>query len=283
MTEIVVITGMSGAGRSAAADVLDDLGFYVVDNLPSSLVPTIVDLASQQGSDIERLAIVSGRNHDSVLPQVADLRDDGHDVTLVFLDASTPVLVQRYDATRRRHPYADVTDGVLESIEHERALFDGMRARADLVIDTSELNVHQLKDRLVAAFAAGDPQRMQIAIESFGYKHGLPLDADIVLDVRFLPNPHWVPELRPLTGRDDAVREYVLGRDVTAAFLDDLERMLIGILPSYGNEGRSYLTIAIGCTGGRHRSVAITEELARRLAERGVSARTGHRDVGTAG
>ncbi len=283
MTEIVVITGMSGAGRSAAADVLDDLGFYVVDNLPSSLVPTIVDLASQQGSDIERLAIVSGRNHDSVLPQVADLRDDGHDVTLVFLDASTAVLVQRYDATRRRHPYADVTDGVLESIEHERTLFDGMRASADLVIDTSELNVHQLKDRLVAAFASGDPQRMQIAIESFGYKHGLPLDADIVLDVRFLPNPHWVPELRPLTGRDGAVRDYVLGRDVTATFLDDLERMLVGILPSYGNEGRSYLTIAIGCTGGRHRSVAITEELARRLAERGVSARTGHRDAGTAG
>ncbi len=281
MTDIVVITGMSGAGRSAAADVLDDLGFYVVDNLPSSLVPTIVDLASQQGSDIERLAIVSGRNYDSVLPQVTALRQDGHDVTLVFLDASTPVLVQRYDATRRRHPYADVTEGVLESIEHERELFDGMKANADLVIDTSDLNVHQLKDRLIAAFAVGDPERMQIAVESFGYKHGLPLDADIVLDVRFLPNPHWVPELRRLTGHDPAVRDYVLGQDVTVAFLDDLERMLVGVLPAYRSEGRSYLTIAIGCTGGRHRSVAISEELARRLAEHGVSARTGHRDAGT--
>lgn len=282
MTEIVVISGMSGAGRSAAADVLDDLGFYVIDNLPSSLVPTIVDLASQQGSELERLAIVSGRNHDSVLPQVASLREAGHDVTLVFLDASTPVLVQRYDATRRRHPYADVTEGVLESIEHERRLFDGMKASADLVIDTSELNVHQLKDRLVAAFAVGDPQRMQIAVESFGYKHGLPLDADIVLDVRFLPNPHWIPELRPLTGRDSSVREYVLDQDVTTRFLDDVERLLVGILPSYRGEGRSYLTIAIGCTGGRHRSVAIAEELARRLGVHGVSVRTGHRDVGTA-
>lgn len=282
MTEIVVITGMSGAGRSATADVLDDLGFYVVDNLPSSLVPTIVDLASQQGSDIARLAIVSGRNHDNVLPQVARLRDDGHRVTLVFLDASTPVLVQRYDATRRKHPFADVTDGMLESIEHERAMLDATRAEADLVIDTSDLNVHQLKDRLVAAFAATDPQRMQIAVESFGYKHGLPLDADIVLDVRFLPNPHWEPELRPLTGHDAAVRDYVLGRDVTAAFLDDLERLLVGVLPGYRSEGRSYLTIAIGCTGGRHRSVAVAEEMARRLSERGVAVRTNHRDVGAA-
>ncbi len=280
MTEIVLVTGMSGAGRSAAADVLDDLGFYVVDNLPSSLVPTIVDLASQQGSDIERLAIVSGRNHDDVLPQVADLRDDGHRVTLLFLDAATPVLVQRYDATRRKHPFADVTEGMLESIEHERVLFDEVRAEADLLIDTSELTVHQLKDRLVAAFAGGGEQRMQIAIESFGFKNGLPLDADIVLDVRFLPNPHWEPELRPLTGHDAAVRDFVLGQDAAISFLDDLERLLLGILPNYRNEGRNYLTIAIGCTGGRHRSVAIAEELVRRFAARGVTTRTGHRDAG---
>ncbi len=280
MTEIVLVTGMSGAGRSAAADVLDDLGFYVVDNLPSSLVPTIVDLASQQGSDIERLAIVSGRNHDDVLPQVADLRDEGHRVTLLFLDAATPVLVQRYDATRRKHPFADVTEGMLESIEHERELFDAVRAEADLLIDTSELTVHQLKDRLVAAFAGGGEQRMQIAIESFGFKNGLPLDADIVLDVRFLPNPHWEPELRPLTGHDAAVRDFVLGQDAAISFLDDLERLLLGILPNYRNEGRNYLTIAIGCTGGRHRSVAIAEELVRRFAARGVTTRTGHRDAG---
>ena len=280
MTEIVLVTGMSGAGRSAVADVLDDLGFYVVDNLPSSLVPTIVDLASQQGSDIERLAIVSGRNHDDVLPQVADLRDEGHRVTLLFLDAATPVLVQRYDATRRKHPFADVTEGMLESIEHERELFDAVRAEADLLIDTSELTVHQLKDRLVAAFAGGGEQRMQIAIESFGFKNGLPLDADIVLDVRFLPNPHWEPELRPLTGHDAAVRDFVLGQDAAISFLDDLERLLLGILPNYRNEGRNYLTIAIGCTGGRHRSVAIAEELVRRFAARGVTTRTGHRDAG---
>ena len=283
MIEIVLVTGMSGAGRSAAADVLDDLGFYVIDNLPSTLVPQIVDLASQQGSDIDRLAIVSGRNHDNVLPQVAALRANGHQVTLMFLDASTPVLVQRYDATRRKHPHADVTDGMLESIEHERRLFEAVRADADLLIDTSDLTVHQLKDRLVAAFAGDDAPRMQIAIESFGYKNGLPLDADIVLDVRFLPNPHWEPELRPLTGHDAAVRDFVLGQPVTANFLADLERLLLGILPSYRSEGRNYLTIAIGCTGGRHRSVAIAEELVRRFAEHGVSTRTGHRDVGGPG
>jgi UPF0042 nucleotide-binding protein len=281
MSEIVLITGMSGAGRSGAADVLDDLGFYVVDNLPTSLLPTIVDLASQPGSAIERLALVSGRNHDDVLPAIASLRKLGHRVTLVFLDAATPVLVQRYDATRRKHPFADVTDGVLESIEYERDLLEGVRAEADLVIDTSDLNIHQLKDRLVSAFEAGDRHRMQIAVESFGFKNGLPLDADIVMDVRFLPNPHWEDELRPLTGHDPRVREYVLDRDVTAAFLDDLERLLVGVLPSYQAEGRSYLTIAIGCTGGRHRSVAIAEELARRFAARGVAARTSHRDVGT--
>ena len=281
MSEIVLITGMSGAGRSGAADVLDDLGFYVVDNLPTSLLPTIVDLASQPGSAIERLALVSGRNHDDVLPAIASLRRLGHRVTLVFLDAATPVLVQRYDATRRKHPFADVTDGVLESIEYERNLLEGVRAEADLVIDTSDLNVHQLKDRLVSAFEADDRHRMQIAVESFGFKNGLPLDADIVMDVRFLPNPHWEDELRPLTGHDPRVREYVLDREVTVAFLDDLERLLVGVLPSYRAEGRNYLTIAIGCTGGRHRSVAIAEELARRFAARGVAARTSHRDVGT--
>ena len=280
MAAIVLITGMSGAGRSGAADVLEDLGFYVIDNLPTSLLPTIVDLASQPGSEIDRLALVSGRSHDNVLPEVARIRAEGHDVTVLFLDASTPVLVQRYDATRRKHPFADEVGGVLEAIEHERRLLGPVKDQADLVIDTSELNVHQLKKRLVSSFESVDHHQLQIAVESFGFKHGLPLDADIVMDVRFLPNPHWVEDLRPLTGHDPKVRDYVLERSISSSFLDNFEAMLVDVLPSYQSEGRSYLTIAIGCTGGRHRSVAIAEEMSRRFAARGIAARTSHRDVG---
>jgi UPF0042 nucleotide-binding protein len=278
MAEIVIITGMSGAGRSGAAAVLEDLGFYVVDNLPTSLMPTIVELASQPGG-IERLALVSGRQHAEVLPHVAQMRAGGHHVTVVFLEASTPVLVQRYDATRRRHPFADDADGLLEAIEYERRKLRVVKEQADLVIDTTDLNVHQLKEKLVAAFRHEGSPSLQVAIESFGYKNGLPLDADIVMDVRFLPNPHWDEHLRPLTGHDPAVRDYVLERSVTQSFLDRFDELLTSIVPAYQAEGRSYLTIAIGCTGGRHRSVAITEELARRFAARGIAARTAHRDV----
>ncbi|NNE11903.1 MAG: RNase adapter RapZ [Ilumatobacter sp.] len=282
MADVVLISGLSGAGRSAAADVLDDLDFYVIDNLPTSLLPTIVDLASKPGNEIGGLALVSGRSHSDLLPGVAKMRADGHHVTLVFLDAQTPALVQRYDATRRKHPFADSTDGLLEAIEAERAVLEPVRAQADLVIDTTDLNVHQLKERLVAAFDDADREHLQIAIESFGYKNGLPLDADIVMDVRFLPNPHWEEDLRPLTGHDPRVRDHVLGQESTTEFLDRLEDLLVYLLPQYRAEGRSYLTIAIGCTGGRHRSVAVTEELARRIAEHGIAARTSHRDVGAA-
>ena len=242
VAEVVLITGMSGAGRSAAADVLEDLGWYVVDNLPASLVEKIVELASLPSSGIERLALVSGRNYGAVLDNVSALRADGHRVTVLFLDASDAELVRRYDATRRRHPLAPESDGLTESIAAERALLQTTRDAADLVIDTSELNIHQLKQRLVAAFDAVGSSQLQVAVESFGFKHGLPLDADIVMDVRFLPNPHWVEELRPLTGHDPAVRDYVLERADTQGFLDHLEALLNGILPSYQAEGRSYLT-----------------------------------------
>jgi UPF0042 nucleotide-binding protein len=277
--DIVVITGLSGAGRSGAAAVLEDLGFYVIDNLPTPMLPTIVDLASQPGAGIDRLALVSGRNHADVLPEVARIRSEGHRVTLLFLDSVTPVLVQRYDATRRKHPLADADGGVLEAIERERELLDPVRSEADLVIDTSDLNVHQLKERLVGAFETADSPQMQISVQSFGYKNGLPLDADIVMDVRFLPNPHWDVNLRSLTGHDPRVREYVLGRPESVSFLDHLERLLVNVLPSYRSEGRRYLTIAIGCTGGRHRSVAVADELARRLVEGGNEVRSSHRDV----
>jgi len=280
VADIVLITGLSGAGRSAAAAVLEDLGWYVVDNLPTSLVDTIVELASKPGSDIERLALVSGRQHIEVLPKVAALRGDGHRVRIVFLDATTAELVKRYDSTRRRHPLNAEAEGLVEAIDLERSLLDPVRSAADLVIDTTDLNIHQLKAKLIAAFdQTGDGQRLQIAIESFGYKYGLPLDADIVMDVRFLPNPHWEELLRPLTGHDPAVRDFVLERSNASQFLDEFEAMMVGLVPAYEAEGKTYLTIAMGCTGGRHRSVAVAEDLAARLRRRGIAVTTGHRDI----
>lgn len=279
MAEIVLITGLSGAGRSGTADVLEDLGWYVVDNLPTTLIGTIIDLAVKPGSDIPRLALVGGRQHGALLEKIGEVRASGHRVRVVFLDASTPELVRRYNATRRRHPLADQAEGLVESIELERERLDPARGAADLVIDTTDLNVHQLKDRIVDAFSSSTDSRLQVSVESFGFKHGLPLDADMVLDVRFLPNPHWVPDLRPLTGHDPKVRDHVLETAAGSDFVDRIDDLLASLLPQYEKEGRSYLTVAIGCTGGRHRSVATAEEIASRLRGRGVAVRVAHRDV----
>jgi len=276
VAEVVIITGLSGAGRSGAADVLEDLGWYVVDNLPTALVDTIVELAAQPGNEISQLALVGGRDHGNVLPKVAKLRSDGHRVRLLFLDSSTKQLVKRYDATRRRHPLADEAAGLVEAIALERSELDVVRGAADLVIDTTDLNVHQLKDRILLAFDTGTESRLQVAVESFGFKHGLPLDADMVLDVRFLPNPHWDEALRPLTGHDPKVSDYVLETLAGGDFVSRIDELLGSLLPQYEAEGRSYLTVAIGCTGGRHRSVAVAEELAARLRARGVAVRAKH-------
>ena len=280
MADILLITGMSGAGRSGAAAVLEDLGWYVIDNLPTSLVDTIVELVSKPGSDIDRLALVAGRHHVDLLPKVAVLRASGHRVRLLFLDASGEVLVKRYDATRRKHPLDGDAPGLVEAIALERELLQPVKSAADLVIDTSGLNVHELKAKLLAAFEdANNGQRLQIAVESFGFKHGLPIDVDMVMDVRFLPNPHWEEDLRPLTGHDPAVRDFVLERAQASDFLDRFAGLMLSLLPSYEAEGKSYLTVAIGCTGGRHRSVAVVEELAGRLREHGYAVRTGHRNL----
>ncbi len=280
MADILLITGMSGAGRSGAAAVLEDLGWYVIDNLPTSLVDTIVELVSKPGSDIHRLALVAGRQHVELLPKVAALRSAGHRVRMLFLDASSAALVKRYDATRRKHPLDGEAPGLVEAIDLERELLQPVKSAADLVIDTTSLNVHELKAKLLAAFdEVGDGQRLQIAVESFGFKHGLPIDADIVIDVRFLPNPHWEEALRPLTGHDPAVRDYVLERAQASDFLDRFEGLMLSLLPSYEAEGKSYLTVAFGCTGGRHRSVAVADELTRRLREHGYAVSTGHRDL----
>jgi RNase adapter protein RapZ len=283
MGEIVVITGLSGAGRSLAADDLEDLGWFVIDNLPPELVPKVVELAQTPGSRVAQVALVVGTGHyqDEILPTLAWLRSTGARVRVLFLEAATDALVRRYDSSRRRHPLSGGGDHeqLVSAIERERLLLEPVKAEADIVVDTSVLNVHELRRRIHSLFGDSGEASMQTTLLSFGYKNGLPLDADLVFDCRFLPNPHWVDELRPLTGLDEPVRDYVLGQPAAGEFLDNLETLLVQLLPAYVAEGKAYLTIALGCTGGRHRSVAIAEELARRLRNRGQAAAVLHRDV----
>ncbi|MFN0091767.1 MAG: RNase adapter RapZ [Acidimicrobiales bacterium] len=279
--EILVLTGMSGAGRTQAGDVLEDLGWFVIDNLPPALIPRVAELAQAPGGAYERVALVAGAGADpaQLMDALGRLRAGGEVVRIVYLDAATDVLVNRYKDTRRRHPLSD-GGSLTGAVQSERTQLEQVKAEADLVIDTTDLNVHQLKSRLIGLFGDTDrPARMQTAVVSFGYKHGVPLDVDVVLDCRFLPNPHWVEELRPLTGKDEPVRAYVLGQEATVEFLARLDDLLDVLLPAYVKEGKAYLTIAMGCTGGRHRSVAIAEELARRLREKGHPVRVAHRDV----
>jgi UPF0042 nucleotide-binding protein len=281
VNEFIVITGLSGAGRSQAADILEDLGWFVIDNLPPALIPKVSELASSPGSDISRVVLVvgTGRYHDEVLPALASLEHPGTRMRIVFFEASTDVLVRRYESTRRRHPLAG-DRSLAEAIEAERELLQPVKEQADVVVDTSDFNVHQLRDRVLDLFADEHPEvGMQTTVTSFGYKHGLPLDTDLVIDCRFLPNPHWVEELRPLTGLDEPVRRYVLDQEISGAFLDELTSLLELLLPAYVNEGKSYLTLALGCTGGHHRSVAIAEEIAARLRDRGFEPKVSHRDI----
>ena len=282
MNEFIVITGLSGAGRSQAADSLEDLGWFVIDNLPPALIPKVSELASSEGSSIARvvLAVGTGPYHDEVLPALRALERQGVRLRIVFLEASTDVLVRRYESTRRRHPLA-VDRSLAAAIEAERQLLQSVKEEADVVVDTSELNVHQLRARMIDLFGADAPEiGMQTTVMSFGYKHGLPLDTDLVIDCRFLPNPHWVEHLRAQTGLDEPVRDYVMGQPVTAEFLDELTSLLELLLPAYVAEGKSYLTLALGCTGGHHRSVVIAEEIASRLSERGYDPKVSHRDIG---
>jgi UPF0042 nucleotide-binding protein len=283
VSEVVVVAGMSGAGRSTAGNNLEDLGWFVMDNLPPALIPKVAELADGSGTTGDRLALVvgTGRQHEVVVPLIGDLRQQVERLQLVFLDASTEILVRRYESSRRRHPFEDVMSGTLtEVIEAERQALEPLRAEADLVIDTTDLNVHQLRSRMEEAFSAGGSETaMRTTVTSFGYKHGIPLDVDLVFDCRFLPNPHWVEELQPQTGLDEAVSDYVLEQPVTGAFLARLERLLALILPFYVQEGKSYLTVAFGCTGGRHRSVAIAEKVAEALDKLGHAPAIVHRDI----
>ena len=283
MSEFLIIAGLSGAGRSTAADAFEDLGWFVIDNLPPTLIGKVSELADRPGSETERVALVVGRGGGEHLeelgPSLEELRKGVERVRVLFLEASDEALVRRFEGTRRRHPvYAG--EGVVNSIARERKLLAPIKDHADVVIDTSDLNVHQLRDRLLELFThEDDGSTMQTTVVSFGYKHGLPLDVDTVLDCRFLPNPHWVDELRPLTGLDDPVREYVLDQSETDEFLEKVDDLLTLLLPAYVREGKSYLSIGIGCTGGRHRSVVLAEEIARRIAEKGFNPLVVHRDV----
>ncbi|MFM8972848.1 MAG: RNase adapter RapZ [Actinomycetota bacterium] len=276
-----VLTGLSGAGRSTAADALEDLGFYVIDNLPPALIGKVADLA-RSGERSSRYVLVvdvrSGLFVDDLTASLAELRASGAITRVVFLDAADEVLVRRYEATRRRHPLAD-GDRMVDGIARERRLLEDLKGRADVVLDTTDLNVHELRERVRSLLdERGTDDEFHLSVVSFGYKHGVPVDVDLVFDVRFLPNPHWVDELRPLTGTDEPVREFVLGQPDTEQYLAELERLFRLTLPAYRREGKSYLSIAIGCTGGRHRSVAVAEALAGLLGSLGYEPTVRHRD-----
>ena len=280
--DITVITGLSGAGRSQAANVLEDLGFFVVDNLPPALIGKFAELARGTREGPSRYALgvdVRSGSLDDLHLALRELRSHGVRTRILFLEAADEVLVRRYDASRRKHPLAD-SDRVSEAIAGERALLEPLRGQADVIVDTSNLNVHELRDRLRDLFAqAGDDQGLQTSIVSFGFKHGLPLDVDLVFDCRFLPNPHWVDSLRPLRGTDPKVRRYVMQQPETEAFVTELERLFALLLPAYVKEGKSYLSIGVGCTGGHHRSVVLAEELAKVLDRIGFRAKVHHRDI----
>ena len=275
-----MLTGLSGAGRSAFASDLEDLGWFVIDRLPPDLIAKVADLARGPESSLDRVAFAlrSDTVDGETLAGIAELRSLVEGLRVVFLDCSTEVLVQRYESSRRPHPLGGGA-GLVDTIDAERALMESVRSEADLVIDTSDLNVHQLRDKVAELYGQADDRPMRLAVTSFGFKHGAPRDADLVLDCRFLPNPHWVDELRPLSGLDVPVREHVLDSDLAQGFLSRLEDLLDLLLPAFVGEGRSYLTLAFGCTGGRHRSVTIAEAVAGYLRERGQDPLVTHRDV----
>jgi UPF0042 nucleotide-binding protein len=280
--DLVVISGLSGAGRSEAAKAFEDLGWFVIDNLPPQLLEKMLSLALTPGALIDRIAVVIDSRGGIFFDEAGRALDGlGTHVSyrLLFLEAADDVLVKRFDASRRRHPLAG-GDNVSEGIAKERQRMHNFRDRADLVIETTDLSAKDLRERIGSVFG-GDrmTEGLRTTVVSFGFKHGLPLDSDLVLDVRFLPNPHWVDSLRPHTGRDEPVRRYVLDQPVTRSFLDKTCELLSVLLPGYESEGRHYLTLAVGCTGGRHRSVVLAEEISRFIADQGFATQVTHRDV----
>jgi len=278
-----VITGLSGAGRSEAAKCFEDLGYFVIDNLPPALIEKMAELISVPGSKVKRVALVLDARGGEFFPEMekalAQLQERGVDYQILFLEASDRALVRRFNETRRRHPLAD-GDRVVDGIFQERRIMGRLRDQADVIVDTTDLNIHELREKINAQFSDTDAQAgITVNVISFGYKHGLPLDADMVFDCRFLRNPHWVDDLRPLNGTHRKVRGYVLNTEGTQEFLGKIRELFGLLLPGFVREGRHYLTIAVGCTGGKHRSVVMAEEIARYLQEKGLHSTVVHRDL----
>jgi RNase adapter protein RapZ len=281
--EVLIVSGMSGAGRSTAADALEDLGWYVVDNLPPQMLRPLLELTELAGGALPRVAVVvdvRGRDLFVELPEVTRALRHGRPVRVMFLDASDEVLVRRFEAVRRPHPLQG-EGTVLDGIHLERRILAPVRESADVMIDTSAYNIHQLATQVIEMFSAEGAARHSVTIMSFGFKYGLPPDADLVADMRFLPNPFWNDDLRALTGEDDVVRDYVLGQPGAREFIDAYAAALRPVLQGYQRENKRNSVVAIGCTGGKHRSVVVARELAERLeSEPGVAVRVKHRDLG---
>lgn len=282
--EVLIVTGMSGAGRSTAADALEDLGWYVVDNLPPQMLKPLLELSGLAAGAVPRVAVVvdvRGRGLFTDLPEITRaLREARQQLRVVFLDASDDVLVRRYEAVRRPHPLQG--DGtILDGIRRERGRLAAIREAADVTIDTSTFNIHQLATLIAELFSEDGAARHTLTLMSFGFKYGLPPDADVVADMRFLPNPFWNEDLRPFTGEDDTVRDFVLDQQGAQEFLDSYAKAMAPVLEGYQRENKRHSVVAIGCTGGKHRSVVMAQELAERLADvPGVTVRVKHRDLG---
>ncbi|HEY6678450.1 MAG TPA: RNase adapter RapZ [Actinomycetota bacterium] len=277
-----IITGLSGAGRSEAAKCLEDLGFFVVDNIPPALLPKMAELAARPGGPGRVATVVDARGgvfFGELSRALEELKGLSIPYSILYLEASDEDLVNRYAATRHRHPLAPA-DRVIEGIRKERLMMESLRGDADLILDTSGLTPHELRDRLRDAFADAPPEAgLQVSLISFGYKYGTPRDADVVIDVRFLPNPHWVDELRPLPGTDDRVRTYVKGQQTYREFMRRLRALLGFMVPGFLAEGKAYLAVAVGCTGGQHRSVVVADELATFFRDKGLPVSVDHRDL----
>lgn len=278
MSRLVFITGLSGAGRSVAAAALSDLGWFVIDNLPVTLLPQVAELASD-GGKYDRVALVMAASDQDLGALIQELRVSVGDVQVVFLEASDEVLLRRFESSKRPHPFGEGAS-LVDAIAGEREALASTRSLADLVISTTHLTPYELRHRMSAEFAGpAASSGLNLTVSSFGFKHGIPLDVDMVIDCRFLPNPYWDEALRPLRGTDEVIRDYVLNGERATRFLERLEGLLDELMPAYAEEGRSYLNVAFGCTGGHHRSVAVAEHVAQLLNDRGWMPRVKHRDL----